>query len=231
MKPRMLWFCQSVALAISAIVAPLGRRRRSRTIAFFENSRGTLASFTLAAFLLAGLASFFAASFAAGAFLLVDLASLAAFLALGAPPFLLAPFFEVAFSGATGAPCSATAAVSVVLVASACFMLVSVLSAVDARMTIYYFGGPGRQGGSSTSQKKVSMAISRCRERAANMASKLADRREKRGKRDKSGKCGKCSNYGKRGRWRDMRVKRGKSARPPPFRAYRAFRAGNEHAR
>ena len=35
MKPRMLWFCQSVALAISAIVAPSLRRRRSRTIAFF----------------------------------------------------------------------------------------------------------------------------------------------------------------------------------------------------
>jgi hypothetical protein len=37
MKPLIEWFCQSVALAISAIVAPLGRRRRSRTMAFFEN--------------------------------------------------------------------------------------------------------------------------------------------------------------------------------------------------
>src|SRR5450755_1298299 len=118
MNPRMLWFCQSVALAISAIVAPLGRRRRSRTMLFFENSRGTLASFTLAAFLAAGFAA------ALGAFLPVGLAFLAAFLTLGAPPFLLAPFFEGAFSGATGALCSATAAVSVVLVASAFFMVV-----------------------------------------------------------------------------------------------------------
>src|ERR1035437_3798222 len=156
MKPRMLWFCQSVALAISASVAPLGRRRRSRTIAFFENSRGTLASFTLAAFLLDGLASFFAAGFAAAleAFLLVGFASLAAFLALGAPPFLLAAFFEGAFSGATCAPWSATAAVSVVSVVSAVFMLVFILSAVDPRMTIHHSGGPGRQGGSSTFWKK-----------------------------------------------------------------------------
>src|SRR3954447_11709524 len=55
MKPRMLWFCQSVALAISAIVAPSLRRRRSRTMAFLLNSRGTAAS-------LMGLASFFAAA-------------------------------------------------------------------------------------------------------------------------------------------------------------------------
>src|SRR5271165_7669880 len=112
MKPRTLWFCQSVALAISAIVAPLGRRRRSRMMFFFENSRGTLASFTLAAFLLAtfSLACFFGAA----------LACLAAFfaplLALGAPFFWLAAFFEAAFSGATCAPCSATAADSVVVV-------------------------------------------------------------------------------------------------------------------
>src|ERR1039457_328915 len=66
MKPRMLWFCQSVALAISAMVAPLGRRRRSRTMAFFENSRGTTASFTLGAFLLVAfsLACFFGAALA-----------------------------------------------------------------------------------------------------------------------------------------------------------------------
>src|ERR1017187_5757009 len=120
MKPRMLWFCQSVALAISASVAPLGRRRRSRTIAFFENSRGTAASFTLGAFLLAtfSLACFFGAT----------LACLAAFfaplLSLGAPFFWLAAFFATAFSGATCAPCSATAADSVVLVVSAFFMVV-----------------------------------------------------------------------------------------------------------
>ena len=39
MKPRMLWFCQSVALAISAIVAPSLRRRSSNTIAFFVSPR------------------------------------------------------------------------------------------------------------------------------------------------------------------------------------------------
>src|ERR1039457_2161794 len=142
MKPRIEWFCQSVALAISAIVAPLGRRRRSRMMFFFENSRGTLASFTLATFLLAtfSLACFFGAA----------LACLAAFfaplLALGAPFFWLAAFFEVAFSGAPCAPCSATAAVSVVLVASAFFMVVFILLAVDPRMTIHHSGGPGRQG-------------------------------------------------------------------------------------
>jgi hypothetical protein len=73
---------------------------------------------------------------------------------LGAPFFWLAPFFEVAFSGATSAPCSALAAVSVVLVASAFFMVVFILLAVDPRMTIHHSGGPGRQGGSSTFWKK-----------------------------------------------------------------------------
>jgi hypothetical protein len=65
---------------------------------------------------------------------------------LGAPFFWLAAFFEAAFSGATCAPCSATAAVSVVLVASAFFMVVFILLAVDPRMTIHHSGGPGRQG-------------------------------------------------------------------------------------
>src|ERR1035437_8926582 len=94
MKPRMLWFCQSVALAISASVAPLGRRRRSRTMLFFENSRGTLASFTLAAFLLVtfSLACFF------GATLVCLAAFFAPLLALGAFFFWLASFFEAAFS-------------------------------------------------------------------------------------------------------------------------------------
>src|SRR6185437_1244967 len=68
----------------------------------FENSRGTEASFAFAVFLLAGLDSFLEVGFAAdlAAFLAAGLVSLAAFLALGAPPFLLAPFFEGAFSGA-----------------------------------------------------------------------------------------------------------------------------------
>jgi hypothetical protein len=57
---------------------PLGRRRRSRTIAFFENSRGTGASLLFAVFLLAGVASFLAAGFGAalGAFLLAGLINL-----------------------------------------------------------------------------------------------------------------------------------------------------------
>jgi hypothetical protein len=54
---------------------------------------------------------------------------------LGAPPFLLAPFFEAAVSGATGALCSAGAAVSVVLVAVEFLMAVFILSAVDPRIT------------------------------------------------------------------------------------------------
>src|ERR1039457_4038607 len=143
MKPRMLWFCQSVALAISAIVAPSLRRRRSRTMAFFENSRGTLASFTLAAFLLAGfsLAGFFGAALAC---LAAFLAAFWPLLALGAPFFWLATFFEVACSGAAFAPCSATAAVSVVLVASF-FIVLLVLSAVDPRMTIHPSFSAGRQ--------------------------------------------------------------------------------------
>lgn len=39
MKPRMLWFCQLVALAISPIVAPSFRRRSSRTMAVLLPSR------------------------------------------------------------------------------------------------------------------------------------------------------------------------------------------------
>src|ERR1035437_6800395 len=143
MKPRMLWFCQSVALAISASVAPLGRRRRSRTMLFFENSRGTLASFTLAAFLLA--------TFSLACFFGVALACLAAFLAafwpLGAPFFWLAAFFEVACSGAAFAPCSATAAaVASFWVASVLvFIVLLFLSAVDPRMTIHHSFSNGRQ--------------------------------------------------------------------------------------
>jgi len=60
-------------------------------------------------------APFFAPRRALAAF-----AGLALFLALGAPFFGLAPFFEPPFSGATGAPCSATAAT--LSVVSALFM-------------------------------------------------------------------------------------------------------------
>src|SRR5580658_5447428 len=97
MKPLTLCACQSVAFMISARVAPLARPIMSMIFALLLSARGALASF-----LRAGLAAFFAAALA--------LARLAVFWPLGAPPFLVAPFFEGAFSGATGAPCSATAA-------------------------------------------------------------------------------------------------------------------------
>src|SRR5688572_16296068 len=59
MKPRMLWFCHSVALAISAVVAPCFRRRSSRTIAFLVSVRTSLAAAGRAAFLVTGLATTF----------------------------------------------------------------------------------------------------------------------------------------------------------------------------
>src|SRR5579862_6321311 len=112
---------------ISAKVAPSLRRSRSRMMAFLENSRGTLASFGWAAVLALGcflagaaLASFFGlalASFLAAAFL-------AFFWPLGTPFFWLASFFEEAFSGATVAPCSATAAASVAVAATSFVMVV-----------------------------------------------------------------------------------------------------------
>src|SRR6266852_3427654 len=105
MKPLTLWACQAVAFMISARVAPLARPIMSTIFAPLVSARGALASFVragLAAFLPA-LASFF------GVAALV-LAPLAAVWLLGAPFFWLAPFFEGTFSGATCAPCSATAA-------------------------------------------------------------------------------------------------------------------------
>src|SRR5713226_8030446 len=96
MKPRTLCACQSVAFMISARVAPLARPIMSMIFAPLLSGRGALASFVragLAAFLPA-LASFF------GVVALV-LATLAGFSPLGAPFFWLAPFFEVAVSGAT----------------------------------------------------------------------------------------------------------------------------------
>ena len=107
-KPRIECFCQSVAFTISARVAPLGRPISSRIFAPLLSARGVLASLASAglAFLPAW-ASFF------------RLVALAPFLPLGAPFFGLAPFFEEAFSGATFAPCSATAAAFSVVVASA----------------------------------------------------------------------------------------------------------------
>ena len=113
MKPLTLWACQSVAFMISARVAPLARPIMSMIFAPLLSARGALASF-----LRAGLAASsrpWTAFFGAAA---LALAPLAVFWPLGAPFFWLAPFFEGAFSGATCAPCSATAAAWVVSVAS-----------------------------------------------------------------------------------------------------------------
>ena len=101
MNPRTLWACQSVAFMISARVAPFARAIISRIFAPLLSARGAVA-LGLAAFLLA-LASFFGAA-------ALGLAPLAVFWPLGAPFFRVAAFFEAAFAGATGAPCSATAA-------------------------------------------------------------------------------------------------------------------------
>src|ERR1039458_1211294 len=90
---------------ISARVAPLARPIISRILALLLSARGMGACFARAgldAFLLAG-ADFFGAAALA-------LPPLAVFWLLGAPFFWLAPFFEDPFSGATVAPCSATAA-------------------------------------------------------------------------------------------------------------------------
>src|SRR5437868_8104051 len=125
-NPRTLWACQSVAFWISARLAPLGRPISARIFAPLLSARGVLASLAgvgFAAFL-PTLAPFFGAALA--------LVPLAAFWPLGAPFFWLAPFFEGAFSGATGvlcsatvAVCSATAAAFSVVLASAFFMVVN----------------------------------------------------------------------------------------------------------
>src|SRR5450759_2657715 len=109
MKTRTLCACQPVAFMISARVAPLARPIMSMIFAPLLSARGALASFVradLATFLPALASSFGAAA--------LVLATLAAVWPLVAPFFWLAPFFEGAFSGATCAPCSATAAVWVV---------------------------------------------------------------------------------------------------------------------
>ena len=75
------------------------------------------------------------------------LAPLAVFWPLGAPFFSVAAFFEEAFSGATCAPCAATAAVWVVL--WSWFFMVLFLSvqwlALASRMTIDRSGSAGKQ--------------------------------------------------------------------------------------
>src|ERR1039458_3467731 len=92
MKPRTVCFCQPIFSIISASVAPFLRCSMATTLA----ALGALAAFfAVVAFL--GAAAF-------------GLPPLALFWLLGAPFLALAPFFGEAFSGATFAPGSATAA-------------------------------------------------------------------------------------------------------------------------
>src|SRR5436190_11812385 len=103
---------------ISAKLAPLGLAINARIFAPLLSARGVLASLAgagLAAFLSA-LAYFFGAA-------VLALPPLAAFWPWGASFFWVVPFFEVALSGATVAPCSATVPVCSMVVASAVFMV------------------------------------------------------------------------------------------------------------
>src|SRR5258708_2895389 len=116
MKPRALWACQPVAFITSAKLAPLVRFIHSRTLSPLPSSRRVPACWArgaLCAFL--GLGSCGAAALAL---------PWAFFWPLGAPVFLVAAFFEVAFSGATCAPCAATAAACSVVVVSAVDMVI-----------------------------------------------------------------------------------------------------------
>src|ERR1035437_9159009 len=175
MKPRTVCFCQPIFSMISASVAPFFRWSMATTWAVLLPSRGPALSGAFAAFL-GALVVFFAGIVFLGA------AALAPLLALGAPFFWLAAFFEGAFSGATGAPCSATAAVSVVLVASAFFMV-----------GVYPFGGWSAHDDSSLrSPRKARRKFNVSEESfggdphvqraCGNMGWKLAARRDKRGK-------------------------------------------------
>src|SRR5271154_1213947 len=134
MKPLTLWACQSVAFMISARVAPLARAIMSRIFAPLLSARGT-------ADLRSGLAAFFAALAAFFGAVALALAPLAVCWPLGAPFFWVAAFFEAAFAGATGAPCSATAAAWVVSVASWFFMVVipfCSIACASLRTTIHH---------------------------------------------------------------------------------------------
>src|ERR1035441_4519348 len=98
MKPRRVCFCQPMVFVISAGVPPFFRWSMATTWAVLLPSRGPAPSCDLAAFLALG-------AFLAGAVFLAAVAlalpPLALFWPLGAPFFVLAPFFEGAFSGAT----------------------------------------------------------------------------------------------------------------------------------
>jgi len=140
-EARMLWFCQSVALAISAIVAPFGGARGPGDVLFRETSRGTFGLFTLAAFLLATSPGLLLRRGLGFAWRLSS-----RHCGLGAPFFWLAAFFEAAFSGATCGALFRNGGGFGVLVASAFFMVVFILLAVDPRMTIHHSGGPEGKG-------------------------------------------------------------------------------------
>src|ERR1035437_2245881 len=99
MNPRTLWDCQPVAFISSARLAPLERLTSSSTLAPLLSGRSALVA-------LAGLAAFLAL----GSFGAALGFPLALFWPLGAPFALAAPFVEEPFSGATWAPCAATAA-------------------------------------------------------------------------------------------------------------------------
>src|SRR5688500_14327917 len=145
MNPRTLCACHPVASISSASVAPLARPISSRIFAPLLSARGVLAclrALLSTAFLVlvalavalpsfAGLASFLA------------LPALAFFAPLGAPFFGLVFFFKVAFSGATGAPCSAT--VAAVLASVFVMFVLVILSAVITAHDIHHSGSQTKQ--------------------------------------------------------------------------------------
>jgi len=121
MKHRTLWFCQSVALATPAMVAPLGRRRRPRDDALLRS----VAPFG------GGL------GFRLGNGRLWTPSCWRVSLPASQPSCRWAlPSAGLFRNGA----------VSEVVVASAFVIVVLVLSAVDPLMTIHHSGAPGRQG-------------------------------------------------------------------------------------
>src|ERR1035438_10199612 len=107
MNPRTECACQAVAFMISPSVAPLARAIMSRIFAPLLSARGAEALRSDLAACLLAFADALAAFLGVPALVLPPLA---VFLALGAPFFWLAAFFEGAFSGATFASCAATAA-------------------------------------------------------------------------------------------------------------------------
>src|ERR1039458_3462303 len=125
----------------SASVAPLARWIKARTVAVL------LPSLTPPAFGFAAFLGALAACLAEVAFLglaaaaALGLPPLALFWPLGAPFLGLAPFFGEAFSGATFAPCAATAAAVSVLVLGVSalwlFIFVSFPSAVITAVTTW----------------------------------------------------------------------------------------------